>query len=204
MVLTTQGALLLGSVDYLLDTLATVRPGSLQRATPCPRWTLDLLLQHLTASLDTLAGSVRHGSVGRHGPLPDAGVLPDAGLPTVPRVASAALRLLAVHARFPPGDRPIAVADRTLPVRLLALTAALEVTAHGWDIGRATGAGGSIPDPLAVALLPAAEQLITAAERGTLFGPRLPAPPGARAGDRLLAILGRRAHRPPRTDGSDL
>jgi len=185
--MTTDAELLPRSVDHLLDALRTVRPCALARPTPCPLWTLELLLQHLAGSLETFTGAVCRGVVDPRGRAPDPGV------PTVARVAWAALRLRAVHTRTGLDEGLLVVADHhpPLPMPLLVLTAALEVTAHAWDIGRATGAARPIPEDLAAALLPVAERLVTAAERPSLFGLALPHPPGGRSGDRLLAVLGR-------------
>jgi hypothetical protein len=74
---------------------------------------------------------------------------------------------------------------------MVAVTAAIEITVHGWDIWVACGTRRPVPPGLAAVLLPIAPLLITPGARPGLFADpvRLPAPAGP--GDRLVAFLGR-------------
>ena len=54
------------------------------------------------------------------------------------------------------------MSGRLLPAGLVALTGALEVAVHGWDVARACGVDRPLPDELARALLAAAPSLISA------------------------------------------
>jgi hypothetical protein len=74
---------------------------------------------------------------------------------------------------------------------LLVATAALEVTVHGWDVGRATGECAAIPPELARELLPVAERVVGPADRGVRFAAPRPVAPDAADDVRLLAHLGR-------------
>ena len=74
---------------------------------------------------------------------------------------------------------------------MLAVTGAIEIAVHGWDISVACGAGRPVPLGLAAVLLPIAPLLITPETRPGLFADpfRLPGP--ACPGNRLVAFLGR-------------
>ena len=109
----------------------------------------------------------------------------------IAEVTRAAERLLRAHPASSTGAAPILIGDRALPIRLLALTGALEITTHGWDIAWSARAPCPIPAALAEDLLPVAAVLVRDSDRSGLFGYRVTPPPGATAGDRLIAFLGR-------------
>jgi hypothetical protein len=218
------------SVDYLLAALGPVSVEYLTRRTPCSRWNLDLLLRHVTESIETLSEGIRLGAVrlDEPGPKPPIGptsrpttgpprmpsprpttgptTTPTTGPPTKPtkgptttpgvmdpiaEVTRAAERLLRAHPASSSGTAPILIGDRALPIRLLALTGALEITTHGWDIAWSARVPCPIPAALAEDLLPVAAVLVRDSDRSGLFGYRVTPPPGATAGDRLIAFLGR-------------
>ena len=70
--------------------------------------------------------------------------------------------------------------------------ACFEQVVHGWDLARATSQAMAMPVEVVDALLPFAEQLLANAPRdGVAFAEALPAPAGATALDRLIALTGR-------------
>jgi uncharacterized protein (TIGR03086 family) len=102
-----------------------------------------------------------------------------------------AARLLGAYASADPDERPVAVGERELTASMVAVTGAIEITVHGWDISVACGTPRPVPLGLAAVLLPIAPLLITPAVRPGLFADpvRLPGPAGP--GDQLVAFLGR-------------
>jgi hypothetical protein len=74
---------------------------------------------------------------------------------------------------------------------MVAVTGAIEITVHGWDISAACGVGGPVPPGLAAALLPAAALLVTPRTRLGLFADPVHPPSPASPGDQLIAFLGR-------------
>jgi hypothetical protein len=74
---------------------------------------------------------------------------------------------------------------------MVALAAAIEISAHGWDIWVACGAGRPVPPGLAAVLLPVAPLLITPGVRPGLFAAPVRLPGPACPGDQLVAFLGR-------------
>jgi uncharacterized protein (TIGR03086 family) len=178
---------LLGSaVSYALAGAGMVLPPLLSRPTPCPGWALEELLDHLSDSIGVLAAALATGRVsvapGRRAPL--------AGDPVARLRGRAALLLDAVAAAGESGRR-VAVGGRELPVHMIALAAAVEVTVHGWDIRVACGGRQPVPPGLASILLPVAPLLITPQTRPGLFGRPVQLPGPACPGDQLVAFLGR-------------
>ena len=98
-----------------------------------------------------------------------------AGRDPVARLRGQAARLLGACAAAGPAGRGVAIEDRELTASMVAVTGAIEVTVHGWDIFAVCGAARPVPPGLAAVLLPIAPLVIT------------PAGPGGQ----LIAFLGR-------------
>lgn len=126
---------------------------------------------HLSDSIGVLGEAIATAGIssgpaqGCDGPGPDPAA----------RVRSQAARLLGTCAAAGPGGRRAAIGDRELTASMAAVTAAIEITVHGWDIFAGCGAAWPVPLALAAGLLPTAPLLITAGTR-----PGLPAGPAAR------------------------
>lgn len=170
------------AVGYASASARAVTPALLSRPTPCAAWNLEMLLSHVSESLDALAEGLGRGTVSL---IPAS--IPEAE-PAGMRVRCA--RLLAAMAAAPP-RRVITVADRDLSDSVLACAGAIEIAVHGWDISAACGAPAPIPAALARGLLEAAPVLIPDAARGELFGAPVTPPALAAPGELLLAFLGR-------------
>ena len=170
------------ALGYTRSALATVTPAHLCLPTPCHHWRLGDLLAHMEDSLDAFAeGAGGTISLRSAAPAPL-----DARLDTL---RSKACILLGAWAA---ATTPVVeVGGRPMPVGTIARLAAVEITVHGWDVGRTTGAGLRIPEEFAEALLPTA--LALALEHQGEFGPPVPVPADAGPDRRLLALLGRRS-----------
>lgn len=171
------------ALSYTRVQLCTVHDGVLDQETPCAGWRLRDLLVHMEDSLDAFTEAAG-GSVLASPPAYGAG--------RVLVIQQKACALLGAWGGTRPGDVRVGGAEGLdLPSPLLVATAALEVTVHGWDVAQATGARTPLPDDLAADLLPVAAVAVLDHDRGLLFGPPLPVPADAPAGERLLAHLGR-------------
>ena len=172
------------SLGYTRVVLAGVGDADPDRPTPCRAWSLCDLLAHVEDALDAFTeaagGQIR-------GTLPP--VTPGAA-PQVARLQSKACALLGAWS----GEVPeaVTVAGHDVTSELLVATAALEITVHGWDVGRSLGTGGPVPVALAQDLLDVAHVLVQPQDRAVRFGEPLPSAPGSAPGERLLAFLGRR------------
>ena len=167
------------ALDYTQARLAAVRGGMLDRPTPCGAWRLSDLLVHMEDSLDAFTEAAG-GQVMVH--------LTHTTEGRIAAIEEKACALLGAWSSPGPGDVLVGGLDLASP--LLVATAALEVTAHGWDVGQATSAA-RIPPELAAALLPVAHLTVTPVDRGVRFADPVRAAPDAPDDVRLLAFLGR-------------
>lgn len=174
------------ALAYTRVVLGAVAVADLDRPTPCADWTLGDLLAHMEDALDAFTEAAG-GSLARTA-LPRAAAA-TGSLPRVARIRDKACALLgAWSAATSPG---IDVEGRPVASELLLGAAALEITVHGWDVGRSLGLEHPLPAALAERLLGLAHALVDPADRVVRFAPARPVPPGAPAADRLLAWLGR-------------
>jgi len=168
------------SLAYTRVALADVGPHHLSAPTPCAGWTLARLLAHMEDALDAFTEAASgHVGVATVSPATDrVGALRDK-----------ACALLGAWAQT--GPATVAVGDLLVGAPLLVETAALEITAHGWDVAQATGRRTPVPDDLAVRLRPVAERVVQPADRGARFAPARDPGCDAGPGDALMAYLGR-------------
>lgn len=180
----TSVELLERAIGYTRTRLAGVHDDLLDRPTPCAGWTLGDLLAHMEDALDAFTEAAG-GEVEVHGG--------GRGEGRVAALEEKACALLAAWGGTMPGDVVIATSGGGLDLMssLLVATAALEVTVHGWDVGRATGESAAIPDELARDLLPVAERVVGPTDRGVRFAAPRAVAEEAPYAVRLLAYLGR-------------
>jgi uncharacterized protein (TIGR03086 family) len=175
------------ALGYTRVALSTVGPDR-SGPSPCAGWSLADLLDHMDDGLDAFLEAAR-GNV--HVPsrvtVPEVvDVRADADLDAL---QTKACQLLGVWSA--PTPPLVVVGGRPVPSGLLVSAAALEIAVHGWDVGRATGAGHDLPDELARALMPVAHAVVTPEDRpGRFAQPRL-TPPDASSSEVLLGFLGR-------------
>jgi uncharacterized protein (TIGR03086 family) len=172
------------AIGYTRGTLATVTRVQLDRPTPCSRWRLRQLLDHMADSLDALTEA--------SGGLVPVTVIPVSGTP-VEVLKEKACALLGAWSS--PAAETVWLDDARLDAAVLLGAGALEVVLHGWDVGQATGAGVPLPEGLASELLPLARELLTTQDRRVRFGPELP-PTDETASEALLAFSGRKPLQP--------
>lgn len=170
------------AVGYTRSALATVTPAHLCLPTPCNHWRLGDLLAHMEDSLDAFAEGAG-GAISLRSAAP---------APLEARLGTLRSKACTLLGAWAAATAPVVeVGGRPMPVGTIARLAAVEITVHGWDVGRTTGAGLPVPDALAEALMPTA--LALALEHDGEFGPPVPVPADAGPERRLLALLGRRA-----------
>lgn len=175
------------ALSFTRGALALVTPERLGVPTPCTRWDLRQLLEHMDDSLAALHEAAALGRVATNPELPPE----TADEPSV--VTSLRRRgcsLLGSWSRLD-RDQPVAVGAYWAAASTVALAGALEVAVHGWDVARACGDLRPLPEGLAAALLPGVGTVISAGDRGVRFAPPVPVDPTRPAGERLLASTGR-------------
>jgi uncharacterized protein (TIGR03086 family) len=171
-----------------------VRDDQLGDPTPCTRYALGDLLQHIRglAEAFTLAGRKEQPAGGsRPPPEGDTALLPDAW-----RAETVDWLGQLVDAWSDPAawEGTAWIAGFEAPASAVGITAANELTVHGWDVAVACGQELVVDDAMLapsrefVAMMsgPGSEQA-----RGDAFGPALPTPEGAPALDEVVAGNGR-------------
>ncbi|GAA4465799.1 TIGR03086 family metal-binding protein [Phytohabitans houttuyneae] len=179
--------LLESAVDYALGGAALVTPQLLSRPTPCPGWDLETLLDHVSDSIAVMREAIATACVGAGPAAGHPAVWPD----PVARLRGQVAGLLGACAAARTPERWVAIGDHDLTASMVAVTGAIEITVHGWDMSVACGAARPVPSGLAAVLLPIAPLLITPATRPGLFADPVRLPGPARPGDQLVAFLGR-------------
>jgi uncharacterized protein (TIGR03086 family) len=174
------------AISYARTAVQSVTPELLTRPTPCGGWDLRMLLRHASESLAAFREGIDAGCVGL---IPAADDVDPAADP-VQVFAERASGLLSAWASADT-DQAIAIADRGLPLDVMAGAGALEFAVHGWDVSRACGQRRPIPPDLAADLLAIAPLLVPGTGRHPLFAAPVAVPPTAGPSDQLAAFLGR-------------
>ena len=191
--LTRGRELLESAVSYALAGAALGTPQLMQRPTPCRDWDLETLLEHVSDSIGVLAEAITGAGAGAGAAPPG---YPGRGRDPVVRLRRQAAGLLDACAAAGPAERRVAIWDRELPAGVVAVTGAIEITIHGWDISVACGGHRPVPPGLAAILLPIAPLFITPGTRPGLFADPVRLPGPASPGDQLIAFHGRQPHLP--------
>jgi uncharacterized protein (TIGR03086 family) len=167
-----------------------VTPAHYDLATPCSKWTVHELLNHLVGTLHLGAALVsgRPPSVTMvPGELPaddlvgaDPGQAYDVGV-------AALLATIGDDAFSRTIDTPLG----PMPGAMLCGFTTLDIVVHGWDLARATGSDATLDNDLAEDVLAFARVGVTGHNRGNRIGPEVDVDPDASATDRLVAYLGR-------------
>lgn len=133
------------SLDYFDATIREVGSVELSGPTPCPGWSAEQVMLHVTSSNDWVS-SVLEGR-----PPDDS-----ESSPVDPADVRGAWRASAerLRAGFAQGlDRRVPHPLGSVPAAALVLFRCTEHVIHGWDVAFARGADPAIPATLAVALL---------------------------------------------------
>ncbi|GGS96442.1 TIGR03086 family metal-binding protein [Nonomuraea spiralis] len=196
--LTAGVALLERAIDYTLGSLRVVSPAVLCRPTPCARWNLQALLDHMQDSFEALNEAALGHVATTRSPVPVGGPAPIGG----PALRNSALRNPALLLRDCATEvlgswagtirtEVISVGNVPMTAPMVAVAGAIEIAVHGWDIARACGERRPIPPALAEELLDLAHLFVTDQDRPVRFAARRRPPALGSAQDHLLAYLGR-------------
>ncbi|MER5459876.1 TIGR03086 family metal-binding protein [Streptomyces sp. NPDC002668] len=168
--------------DAVAATASGISAQQLSDRTPCEKFTVAELLDHLGQTLSSSARAARKEPQSAEAAAP--GTSPAS-------VAESAIRAAAAWGdpgsyegttEFGPGEMPSGFAA-TITLEELAL--------HGWDLARATGQEFAIGEDAAQAALGAVEQIAEQARTNGAFGPPVPVSADAPAFHRALGASGR-------------
>ena len=161
--------------------LLGVRPEHLTDPTPCAKWTVKDLLEHMIGVVAGL-GAAAAGTPG--GPF-------HLGADPAAQFREAADSALAAWNAPDVMERIIEAGPGPMPGAVLAGVNLLDTTTHAWDLAVALGRPPTLPDDVALAALEQSHRIVTAEIREGRFDPEVPAPAGADPTQRLVAFLGR-------------
>jgi uncharacterized protein (TIGR03086 family) len=181
--------LLFRSFDQAATTMRGVSGDQLGLPTPCTEFDVAALLTHLVGVGHRIAG------MGRGEPQRGPVKATDAVATGVWAAAFDATRQEAVASWADDAvlDRKIELPFGTFDGATVASIYSMELTAHTWDLAKATGQVPTLDDELAVAILPIAQVVLPPEQRGGFipFGAVVTVEPDASPYDRLAAHLGR-------------
>lgn len=179
-------------IDELADAVAQtadlvdgIRDEQWELPTPCAKWSVRELVDHLVLGHRVFA----HGLLGGTDPASAAGpVEGERG----PAYRTSAADMLAAFRSPGALERPIVIPFGTVPGSLALHLRLVEALVHGWDVARATGQPLRGDEGLAERALERSRPMLSQLPPGRQpFGPSRPASQSRSAVERLAALLGR-------------
>jgi uncharacterized protein (TIGR03086 family) len=168
------------SLDLFAAVLGRIGPDQLEEPTPCEQWKVRDVVGH------AISGNCRVANV----PPPEA-----TDLMSFVEAFSASARAAQDVFGAPGGlERSFEMPFAAVPGSVMVRMRATDLTAHAWDLARATGQPTDLDPELAEELLASARQTLQPSFRGPgrPFAEEQPCDPARPAADRLAAFLGRR------------
>jgi uncharacterized protein (TIGR03086 family) len=173
------------TADWVEGLIGKTTPEQYDNGTPCEKWTVRELLDHLVGGTGFFRAVMERQDVGGGG----GAELPDVPAAAYRLGADAYLEILREPSKLegtvkPPfGEMPATV--------FLGITVTDQVT-HGWDLARATGQDDTIPPELIDTVAPFAQQAFASLPRSAdIIGEPVTVPDSASDQDKLIAFLGR-------------
>jgi uncharacterized protein (TIGR03086 family) len=169
------------SLAVCLRTLRSIGTERGTDPTPCPKFTVDDLVEHLIGSMTGLAGLAGHPFEADAAGTPEERVA-DAGLRAIEAWRQ---RGLAGTVTAPFGE---------LPAERGAAIVALELLVHAWDFAQPAGVEPAVDEKVAKHVLELVRTIIEPPMRdGDMFAAEVPTGPDASTLERLVAFTGRAA-----------
>jgi uncharacterized protein (TIGR03086 family) len=160
--------------------LRNIGPGDLGKSTPCAKFTVADVAEHLSGSIRNIGQAA-----GAEFPAADSGVL---------EVDIADLSQPALEAWAHRGTDGVIDMGMEMPATFLLGILSVEYLVHAWDFAQATGQKIDIDDELAAYVLGLSKRVVSDAMRVPhMFGPALDAGPDAGPLEQLIAFTGRSA-----------
>jgi uncharacterized protein (TIGR03086 family) len=173
--------------DHTTKIVSGVTTDQLDAPTPCSEWPLRTLLSHMTGVVVNMGRGASGSEL-----LPsveDFEIEPD-DLASQFRTESD--RTLAAW-RTRGDDDEVNVGAGPMPAKVALAINVLDTATHSWDVARCTGQDANLPDPVAVAALACAHQIVSDEIRSFAgFAPAVSTGPDASPTEQLVAFLGRK------------
>lgn len=180
--------LLRQATEYALTAIAVIEEGDLDRPTHCPDWSIGDLLLHLSdvaEALNRLADTGTFELAAQQRPETD-----------IVRVVNERANALSDRLTSDAGTPEPPSSANSEWANNAAISGAVELTTHGWDISAALGQPRTIPDLLARPLLTITSAAIDNTARDPQFALPVDVDASQPPSDQLLGFLGREPHPP--------
>ena len=179
------------ALDQAQSVLSGVAPSQMSDATPCAKWNVQDLSNHI------VGGAFMFGSVTRGDVMPEVSEAPDFTAGDVASTfASAKESILAAWREPGVFERQMVFPFATLPAEMAVRVQLMEIVVHTWDLAQATGQVESLDNSLAETVLTFAEAMIPESSRnsgGEPFGIAVDEPDSATPYVKLAGLMGRTA-----------
>jgi len=168
--------------------LETVSKQQLGDSTPCTKWKISDLINHMVGGQFWFAAMV-------NGEEPEGADVDFSSTDYLSAFDEGSNRGLEAFRQEGVMERELTLPFGKMTGSAFLGIAATDTFTHGWDLARATGQSTDLAPDLAEKLLGGAKRAISPAfrnEEGNPFGPEQTAPAGAGSADKLAALLGRK------------
>lgn len=180
-------AVLARAQQITAELLANVRSDQLDDATPCAKWNVGQLIDHIIGSQYWATAGIQGNEMSGTGEGASAGDF-------TAEFAVAATAALDAFREDGALTRTVNPGFGDMPAMALLGLAITDTFTHAWDLATATGQDNNLDPELAAQLLEASRQSIQPAfrsEAGEIFGLEQPAPDDANPATALASFLGR-------------
>jgi uncharacterized protein (TIGR03086 family) len=168
-----------------------IEPSQLDNPSPCEAWSVRDVLNHITGGAEMFAICVRDGQISdeKLGQIMTGDNLGDDFKSSFRHAADAAEASFQIPGAM---DRIVTLPFGEMPASIALNIAVFDLSAHAWDLAKATGQSTSLdPDVVEIAYQVAQVMLTDEMRASGLFGPAVPVDDGAPVADRLAALAGR-------------
>jgi uncharacterized protein (TIGR03086 family) len=177
------------ALEQAQSVLSGVAPSQLGDATPCAKWNVKELSNHI------VGGAMMFGSLTRGETMPEmTGTADFTAGDIVSTFNTAKTSLLAAWQEPGVFEREMVFPFATLPAEIAARVQLMEVVVHTWDVAQATGQVESLDNSLAETVLTFAGAMVPESSRnveGEPFGVEVAEPESAAPYAKLAGLMGR-------------
>lgn len=171
------------SFDHAAKVVDGLTPDQLGAPTPCSEWDVRELLTHMLGVVDNVGRGARGEAVVADPPSLDAD-------PGAQFRRSAEATLAAWRERGLEGE--VNIGAGSMPAQAALSVNLLDTATHSWDLAKATGQDGNLPDDVAQTVLAVCHGFVTDEIRARAgFAAAVETGPGATPTEQLAAFLGR-------------
>jgi uncharacterized protein (TIGR03086 family) len=175
------------AVNGLTPLVHAISASQLGNSTPCEKWAVRDLLNHLVGGGHMFAICLNGGTIDMSNPPGD--LLGDDHAAAFDAAIAAFSSALDATADL---SAPVTLPFGTMPADVALRIAAADLLVHSWDLSQATGQPFAPPDDFVESAAPFYEQFLQPALRdGEMFGEAVQPPAGATPIERLVAFAGR-------------